>query len=92
MFSDIHVRTVHHEGEDYVNILDLANHLTSAMFAFANEIVAEKEAGTINPLEYNFSVGIINGLREAALLLAQGGMELRIENEVNTIDDLMNFR
>lgn len=91
MFSEINIRTTHHEGEDYVNILDLANHLTFAMLAMADEIKKEKETGAVDALTYNFSLGIVRGMREIALLLAQGGIEIRMDREIDTLDDLINF-
>lgn len=91
MFSEINIRTTHVDGEDYVNILDLANHLTFAMLTMADEIKKEKEQASIDALTYNFSVGVVHGMREIALLLAQGGIELRLDREVETLDDLINF-
>lgn len=91
MFDELKIRTVHVDGEDYVNILDLANHLTFAMLAMADEIKDAKENGELNPMDYNFSVGMVHGMREISLLLAQGGIEIRMDREVETLDDLMNF-
>ena len=92
MFSELNIRTANVDGEDYVNILDLANHLTYAMLALADEVRAEQESGRINPSDYTLAAGMVHGMREVALLLAQGGIEIRMDREVETLDDLINFQ
>lgn len=92
MFSELNIRTTTVENDDYVCVSDLAAHLTLAMMVMTEEIKAEKDENRMDDLTYNFCVGMVHGLREAALLLAQGGIEMKLDREVHNIDDLMNFQ
>lgn len=91
MFDDIHVRTAIVNGDNYVNVMDLASHLAAALFTMHAEVADEWKAGSILPRDYIFANGMVEGVREVAIMLTKGEMENRLHREVNTVDDLAKF-
>lgn len=92
MFDELHIRSAVVDGEDYVHVMDLANHIAAAMMEFASEVRAEAQEREIDPRDLFFSAGVAEGMREIAVLLAQGSIENRLDREVETLDDLINMR
>lgn len=92
MFDELHIRSAIVDGEDYVNVMDLARHISAAMNEFAREIRQEATEREIPARSLHFAAGIAEGMREIAVLLSQGSLENRLEREVNTLDDLIKMR
>lgn len=89
MFSEMHIETISQDDRTYVDIHDLTEHLTRAMIGFARELQSFKPD---NHQEALYSMGILAGMREIVLFLAQGALEEDFENSVHTLDDLMKFK
>jgi hypothetical protein len=85
MFSELNIRTVEHEGELYVNAMDLSGHLAHAAFTLYAELANET-----NEAMRMSGMGLVEGIRSVAVVILEGDASHRL-NSIDTLDDLMNL-
>lgn len=88
MFSELNIRNIIQGDEDYVNVQNLVTHLMGSIQAISEDINTVKD---MTEQERTYLLGVGSGIREVAILLMQGETESRLNRNVNTVDDLINF-
>lgn len=88
LFDDINIKTIEHDGELYIHVRELLNHLAAATYGFSDESyqIAQQHGITID--EKNFIMGIIHGMWSTVILLQQGRQEFQVES-IETVDDII---
>lgn len=88
IFDDLKINTLTHDGELYVLVSDLSEHLSKAVEEFADETEQLSHVVKLTEQEKTFIVGLVNGMYNVVLMLTQSQDEHKLK-EINTIEDLL---
>ena len=88
LFNEIKVDTIEKDGMIYINVPQLATHLSKAVREFAMEAAQLSEIVPPTKEESSFVWGLIEGMQNVVLLLTQGNNEAKIDT-INTVEEFL---
>ena len=84
LFDEIKVETTTYNDSLYVNVPQLTQHLTKAIYEFIRESNSLSHVVALSPLERAYIMGLIDGMQNVAITLRQG----LDEHDIGTIDTI----
>lgn len=90
LLDEIKVRNQIIEGEIWISLKDIAEHVLGSAKDFIKESSQISIVYPVTPIEAAYIEGVAQGMSTVAALLAQGGMEAQFHEKVNTVEDLLN--
>jgi hypothetical protein len=91
LFDEMDIRCLNNEGDVYVNLSDLADHLYKTQNNYKDEIQKLFNLFPAEPTTVAYAEGVFQGLGGVVTMLAQGGVESYIDYNVNTVDDMLKL-
>lgn len=88
LFDEINVDIITKDNELYVNVAQLANHLSKSISEFAHESSQLAKIFPLDVRERAFVVGLIEGMQSVTVMLKQADDEHTISN-IHTIDEFL---
>lgn len=88
LFDDLKINTLVYDGQLYVRVSDLSEHLSRSVQEFVNESGVISHVVTLTEKEKAFIMGLANGMYNVILMLTQSNDEHKLR-EINTIDELL---
>lgn len=88
IFDDLEINTITKDGQLYVSVSDLTEHLSKAVNEFADETEALSYVVKLTEQEKTFIMGLVNGMYNVVVMLTQSRDEHQLK-QINTIDELL---
>ena len=91
LFEELSLDTIKQDGEIFVNSRQLSWHIAKAMREFHEETRIGIATHGITEEDKNYSYGIIQGMNSIVMMLAQGGAEEDLKDNINTVEDIFKY-
>lgn len=88
LFDDLKINNLTYDGELYVRVSDLAQHLSKAVHEFADETEALSKIVKLESKERVFIMGLLEGMYNVVVMLTQTHDEYEL-TKINTIEELL---
>lgn len=88
IFDDLKIANIVDNGELYVRVSDLRQHISNSIDQFAADTEALSHVVRLTDEEKTFIIGLINGMFNIVSMLTQSHDEHKL-GQINTIEELL---